>query len=147
MAAYSFLNTNCSLVGPTGFVNLGAGAAVAEEGITIENRVDKNELTIGADGRGQHSLIADESATATIRLLKTSPQNAILQAFYDAQTQSSGLWGVNTITVTDSARGDTTVLQSCAFKKKATLTYAKEAGMMEWVFDCQSVTTILGSGQ
>lgn len=144
---YSFLNVSCNIIGPGGNLNLAAGAAAAEEGITIENRVDKNVLTVGADGKGQHSLIADESATVTVRLLKTSPLNAALQVMYDLQTQSSAVWGINTISVSDLARGDVSVMQSCAFKKKATLTYAKEGGMMEWVFDCTTVTTVLGSGQ
>ena len=146
MATYSFLNVSCALAGPTGIVNLAAGAASAEEGITIENVEDKNVMTVGADGKVQHSLIASDACTVTIRLLKTAPANALLQAFYDAQTQSSALWGINTITVTDAARGDISVMQSCAFKKKATLNYAKEGGMMEWVFDCGSVNSILGSG-
>lgn len=145
---YSFLNVNCSITGPGAVnLNLAAGAAAAEEGITIESRVDKNELTIGADGRGQHSLIADDSCTVTIRLLKTAPVNAALQAMYDAQSQSSALWGINVITVSDSARGDLSIVQSAAFKKKPQLTYAKEGGIMEWTFDGISIFSVLGSGQ
>lgn len=144
MATYSFLNTNCAIVGPGGALNLGAGAAVSEEGITIEAAEDKNVMTIGADGQGQHSLVASNAATATVRLLKTSPLNKALMIMYDLQTISSALHGVNTITVSDAARGDLTVLQACAFKKKPTITQAKEAGMMEWTFDCISSTSFLG---
>lgn len=144
---YSFLNVNAALVGPTGTVTFGSGAAAAEEGITIEPNTDKNVMQIGADGKGQHSLVANEAALITIKLLKTSPQNQVLQAMYNAQSFTSALWGLNVITVADSARGDITVLQSCAFKKKPVITYAKEAGMMEWTFDCVSATTTLGAGQ
>jgi hypothetical protein len=79
-------------------------------------------------------------------LLKTSPQNALLQTYYDAQSLSSALWGQNVFTVTNTASGDYTVVQAAAFKKKATLTYAKEGGMMEWVFDGITVNSILGNG-
>ncbi len=144
MATYSFLNVNCSIVGPGGSLNLGAGAAVSEEGITIEPAEDKNTMTIGADGEGQHSLIASNAATATIRLLKTSPLNKALMIMYDLQTISSALHGVNTISVSDSARGDISILQACAFKKKPTLTYAKDGGMNEWTFDCISANSVLG---
>lgn len=144
MATYSFLNVNCTIVGPGGTFNLASGAAAAEEGITLEMVEDKNVMTIGADGKGQHSLIASDACTLTIRLLKTSPANGQLQIMYDLQSQSSALWGINTITVSDLARGDISVAQSCAFKKKATVTYAKEAGMMEWVFDGISLNTVLG---
>jgi len=145
MATYSFLNVNCTIVGPGGEgINLAAGAASAEEGITLEMAEDKNVMTIGADGKGQHSLIASDACTITVRLLKTSPANGKLQIMYDLQSASSALWGINTITVSDLARGDISVAQSCAFKKKATLTYAKEGGMMEWVFDGISLNTVLG---
>ena len=145
---YSFLNVSCTITGPGGVaVNLAAGAAASEEGITIEQVNDKDVMTIGADGKGQHSLIADDSCTATVRLLKTSPQNQALQIMYDLQSSSSALWGSNVITVVDSARNDYTVIQAAAFKKQATLTYAKEAGIMEWVFNGISRTTVLGAGQ
>ncbi len=146
MATYSFLNVSCGIIGPGGALNLGAGAAAAEEGITIEPSEDKNTMTIGADGQGQHSLVASNAATATVRLLKTSPLNKALMIMYDLQTISSALHGINTISVSDSARGDITILQACAFKKKPVITYAKEAGMMEWTFDCISANTILGAG-
>lgn len=144
---YSFLNISCTIAGPTGIANVAAGAGAAEEGITVESSEDKNVMTIGADGQGQHSLIASDAATATIRLLKTSPVNAVLMAMYDAQSVSSALWGQNTITLTDSGRSDFLVIQKCAFKKRPTLTYAKEAGTNEWTFDGISFNAILGAGQ
>jgi hypothetical protein len=145
---YSFLNVNCSLVGLPAFnLNLAAGAAVAEEGITIEAVEDKNVMTIGADGKGQHSLVANDARKVTIRLLKTSPTNQALQLMYDAQSASSALWGQNVMTITDSGRGDVVILQAVAFKKQPTITYAKEAGLMEWEFDAISGTAYLGAGQ
>jgi len=144
---YSFLNVSCFIAGPGIGANLAAGAAAAEEGITLEASEDKNVMTIGADGKGQHSLVASDAATATIRLLKTSPVNAQLMVAYDLQTISSALHGLNVMTITDSGRGDISVLTSCAFKKKPTLTYAKEGGMMEWTFDVIQASTVLGAGQ
>jgi hypothetical protein len=144
---YSFLNVNCAFAGPGGVLNLAAGAAVAEEGITIEAVEDKNIMTIGADGKGQHSLVASDAVTLTIRLLKTSPLNAALMLMYDLQSASSSLWGQNVCTVTDSGRNDLTTIQGIAFKKKPTITYAKEGGMMEWAFDGIAANSVLGSGQ
>lgn len=144
---YSFLNVNASIAGPGGILNLAAGAAAAEEGITIEPVEDKNQMTIGADGKGQHSLIASDACTLTVRLLKTSSVNAQLMIMYDLQSASSSLWGQNVFTIVDSGRNDYTVIQAAAFKKKPTITYAKEGGMMEWTFDGISANSILGSGQ
>lgn len=146
MAAYSFLNISCMMVGPGVASNLASGASASEEGITLEATTDKNIMTIGADGKGMHSLIADDSCSLTIRLLKTSPLNAVLMAAYDLQTVSSALHGINTFTLSDSARGDFSVVQQAAFKKRPTLTYAKEGGMMEWTFDGIQVNSVLGSG-
>ena len=57
------------------------------------------------------------------------------------------LFGVsNTFTLSDSARGDFTVIQQAAFKKGVTITYAKEGGMMEWTFDGIQVNSVLGGG-
>lgn len=142
---YSFLDVTATITGP-GVVamNIGAGAAVAEEGISVEPVTDKNVMTIGADGQGQHSLIADDSVKITVRLLKTSPVNAALMALYDLQSVSSALWGQNVITVTNSARGDISINQGCAFKKKPVFANPKEGGLVEWEFDGISNNTVLG---
>ncbi len=141
---YSFLNTNVTIVGPGGVVNLGAGAAVAEEGITVEAAEDKNVMTIGADGGGQHSLIASDAVKVVVRLLKTSPANAALGIMYDLQSASSALWGQNVFNITNSGLGDVTIVQAAAFKKRPTLTYAKEGGFMEWEFDGITANTVFG---
>lgn len=146
MSTYSFLNISLMMVGPGIAANLAAGAAIAEEGITLAPSVDKNEMQIGADGKGQHSLIADDSAHLIIRTLKTSPANALLMAAYDLQTSSSALHGKNVFTLTDSARGDASVLTQGAFKKKPELVYAGKAQLMEWAFDIITANTILGTG-
>ncbi len=145
---YSFLNVNATISGPGGVaVNLGSGAANSEEGITVEATEEKNQMTIGADGQGQHSLIASDACKATVRLLKTSPINAALMIMYNLQSASSALWGQNVITINDSGRGDLITIQAAAFNKKPTINYAKEAGFNEWVFDGIKLNTVLGAGE
>ena len=146
MATYSFQDVVAAIAGVGGSINLAAGAGVAEEGITIESMEDKSVMTIGADGAGMHSLVANEASTVTIRLLKTSPVNKQLQEMYNQQTKSSANHGKNTITVRDAVRGDNITLTEVAFKKRPTVTYAKEGGMMEWTFDAVKTTAVLGSG-
>lgn len=142
---YSFKDVTSNLNGPTGTANLGYGAAISEEGITIDMTGDKNTMHIGADGTPMHSLHADKSGTVTIRTLKTSPTNAILQAMYDAQQLSSTLWGQNVIVVRENQSGDITTAQFCAFKKKPNLKYAKDADVLDWVFDAGTIDTVLGT--
>ena len=146
MATYSFKDITAALVGVGGSINLGAGAAIAEEGITIEPVEDKNVMTIGADGAGMHSLVASEAATVTVRLLKTSPVNSKLQTMYNVQTQSSLAHGKNSLTVRDIARGDAIVLQGVAFKRAPNIEYAKEGGTVEWQFDAIKSVRVLGTG-
>lgn len=145
MATYSFIDVQATLVGPTGVINLGYGAANSEEGISIAMGGDKNTMMIGADGEGMHSLHADKSGQITVRLLKTSPQNAKLMAMYDAQTIASQLHGQNVITVTNSKSGDVTVGRECAFKKKPDLNYRKDGDIVEWVWDAIKIDTVLGT--
>lgn len=144
MSAYSFLNIVAAIAGPGAAFNLGAGAAVAEEGITIAPNEDKNTMVIGADGKGQHTLIASNGGLITIRLLKTSPTNGFLQLAYDLQSASSSLWGQNIITVADKARLEITTCQACAFKKKPELVYDKAGPMIEWTFDSLAINSVLG---
>ncbi|ODT97399.1 MAG: hypothetical protein ABS82_00130 [Rhodanobacter sp. SCN 67-45] len=141
---YSFLNVQATIVGPGGAFNIGQGAGIAEEGITIEMAGDKGTMTIGADGTGMHSLHADKSGTVTVRLLKTSPQNAKLMAMYDLQTVDSRLYGQNVITITDTGSNDSTGCRGVGFKKKPSIVYAKEGQMMEWAFNAIAIDSVLG---
>ncbi|QLL11702.1 phage structural protein [Pseudomonas chlororaphis] len=145
MATYSFLDVSATLVGAGAVIDLGAGSANAEEGITTAMVDDKNTMLIGADGEGMHSLHAGKSGTVTVRLLKTSPQNAKLMALYGAQSISSSLWGQNVITITNSASGDAIGCRSCAFKKIPDLNYKKDGDIVEWVFDSIKIDAILGT--
>ena len=146
MATYSFKDVVAAINGPGGSTSLASEAGSAQEGITIEAVEDKNVMTIGADGSVMHSLLATRAATVTIRLLKTSPVNAVLQTMYNLQTQSSATHGKNVITVQDVARGDNISLSQVAFKKLPVVTYAREGGNMEWTFDAGKVQYILGAG-
>ena len=144
MAAYSFLDVQASITGPGGSFSFGNGSGAAEEGIDITMTAERDVLTIGADGTPMHNLIVNKSGTVTVRLLKTSPQNAKLQALYDGQTLSSSLWGQNVITVTQTASGDVTSCRAVAFRKKPDLHYAKEGGIVEWEFNSGLIDSVLG---
>jgi hypothetical protein len=143
---YSFMDVLATLVGPTGSINLGAGAGVSDEGITVDMLDDKGSMLIGADGTPMHSLHGGKAATILVRLLKTSPTNAILSAAYNAQAASSALWGQNLITVRNPIAGDLCILRSCAFRRQPALNYPKAATMNEWSFNCGRADMLLGSG-
>lgn len=145
MSTYSFQDIAATLSAPTGVIDLGYGAAVADEGISIAMSEDKNTMTVGADGEGMHSLHAAQHGTITVRLLKTSPQNAKLQAMYNAQRLVPALWGNNVIVVRNPRTGEVTTARSCAFKKQPDITHAKDGNLLEWVFDAIKIDTIQGT--
>lgn len=146
MPSYSFLDCQATIVGPGGAFPLGNTAGAADEGITISQTGDKDTMTIGADGSAMHSLHADQSGTVRIRLLKTSPTNALLNGLYIVQTTSSSNHGQNIIQISDTARGDVITCTEVAFAKRPDINYAKDAGTVEWVFNAGIINYWLGAG-
>jgi Protein of unknown function (DUF3277) len=146
MPTYSFLNIAATIVGPGGSFPLGSGAGNAEEGISIEFTEDKDRLTIGADGSGMHSLNASNAGRILVRLLKTSPVNALLAQLYAFQKASALNWGQNVFVLTDLIRGDDYTCTDVAFAKFPRNDYGKEAGMLEWDFLSAQIDPVLGSG-
>jgi hypothetical protein len=142
---YSFLDVKAAMVGPGIAIVLGSEAGVSEEGITVALTEDIGGMQVGADGYGQHSLYANKSGQITVRLMKTSPTNALLSAAYAFQTSAGANYGQNTITITDFSRGDVITAEGVGFTKMPDNTYAKEAGIMEWVFNALRITETLGS--
>jgi structural protein KPP10_ORF10 len=145
MATYSFLDVVANISGPTGNANLAKDAGASDEGISFEATGDKNTMQIGGGGAVQHSLHADKSGRVIVRLLKTSPINALLHQMYDVQTTSASLHGQNIIVCQQKASGDITTARQVAFKRKPPLTYQKEAGTIEWEFDAGQIDTVLGT--
>ena len=143
MATYSFLEVYSTITGPGGSVNLASGAQSADEGITIDF-AEQNNMTIGADGAPMHTLIANKSATITVRLLKTSPNNQALMGMMTMQTAGASNHGQNVMAIVNKSSGDSTTAQQVAFKKRPTITYDKDGAMMEWTFDAGIVDTALG---
>lgn len=144
-AAYSFLDVVATIAGPTGSAQLASGAGPADEGISVEMAGDKNTMTIGADGTVMHSLHADKSGRVIARLLKTSPNNALLQQMFDAQTVSASTHGQNTIVIQQKAAGDIITCRQCAFKRNPANSYQKEANIVEWEWDVGMIDTVRGT--
>lgn len=144
MATYSFQDVSATITGPTGSIDLGAGSANSDEGITVSFGGAKNTMTVGPDGEGMHSLHADKSGVVTVHLLKTSPVNKKLNLMYNAQSLSSTLWGNNLIVIRNKASGDIITARACAFQKHPDSVYAKEGNSNAWPFDCIKIDPLLG---
>lgn len=145
MGSYSFNNITLSLSGPGGTVQLGAGAGNDKGGITIAFDEDKDTTTTGADGSVMHSLHPGQTGTMTVRLLKTSPINAILSKLYAFQRSSSANWGQNIMRGSDVVRGDVFSGVAMAFVKFPDNTYAEDGPSYDWHFR-GIIRELLGSG-
>lgn len=145
MSTYSFQQVTATLTGAAGVINLGAGAATSKEGITVTMTQARNAMTIGADGSVMHSLRSDKSGTVTVRLLETSPVNALLQAAFDAQSLVPRSWGANVIVIVNKGNMETTTCRNVAFQNQPTVTYAEDGSTKEWVFDCGQIDRITGT--
>ncbi|WP_269914798.1 phage structural protein [Acinetobacter sp. HY1485] len=145
MSTWSFMDTHATLASDDGTIDLGYGAAVAEEGITVAMLDNKNTMTIGADGEGMHALHASKAGTVTVRLLKTSPTNAKLMNLYNVQQQSAKKWGKNSFTLNNPSAGDNVSATKLAFQKAPDYNAAKEGQTVEWVFDAIKIDMKLGS--
>ena len=93
-----------------------------------------------------HSLHAGKSGRAIVRLLKTSPQNAVLTQMYNQQTSSSLWHGHNTLTLNQAASGDSYTCREVAFQKFPANSYAKDSTLLEWGFNIAQIDPTLGSG-
>lgn len=145
MSTYSFLDVQAALTATDASINLGNGAAIAEEGISFKLVGEKNVRKMGADGNGMHSLKASQAYDVTIRLLKTSPTNALLSKLYNLQKSNSKKWGKNTITFNQTGSSDNGTFSKVAFKKAPDLTYAADADVIEWEFETIKGEVSLGS--
>jgi hypothetical protein len=146
-ATYAFQDVTATLSGPGGnFTVSGPETAAAEEGITITWGEESNTQTIGADGSVMNSMHSARAGTATIRLMKTSPNVQRMMQLFTYQHESSLRWGRNTITIADTVRGDFYTLQGCAWVRVPTNTYAKVGNVLEWEFHVALVDGNLGPG-
>lgn len=147
LVTYSFGDVKMTIIGPGIAASVGGdGAGSAKEGITIEPTEDKDVMTLSADGAAMHSLVLANPAKITIRLLKTSPINALLNAAYNLQKSVSGLWGQNAFVLTNVQTGDMTSCLQTAFSRHSGLTYGTEGGINAWEFLCGNYQPILGNG-
>jgi hypothetical protein len=136
---YSFLDVQATLTGPAGTAVLGNNSGASEEGISVEPVEEKDVMHIGADGSGAHSLHASKAGKVTIRLLKTSPTNILLTEMYNFQTSSSLFHGRNILVITHIINGEVYTCTGVAFARFANDTYAKDAGIREWIFNAIAI--------
>jgi hypothetical protein len=145
MSAYSFLNVQASIIGPGLNAQIGSSAGSAKEGISTEFDEDKGAIVTGADGSIMTTLRATQTGRCIVRLLKTSPYNAVLSSAYAFQRQSAANWGNNLIRIVDKARGDVATGRQMMFVRFPGITWAEDGNINEWTFQ-GILNELLGAG-
>jgi hypothetical protein len=145
MSTYSFLSVAASVVGPGLNAQIGATSGAAKDGLSTSFDEDKTKITTGADGSIMTTLNASQTGKITVRLLKTSPLNAILSAAYNFQRVSAANTGQNLVRVVDKARGDVVTGRQMSFLKFPDNSWGEEGPILEWTFQ-GIVNETLGAG-
>jgi hypothetical protein len=145
MGTYSFLNVQASVVGPGLNAQIGSTSGAAKDGLSAAFDEDKVTITTGADGSIMTSLRATQTGRVTIRLLKTSPMNNVLNTAYNFQRANAANTGQNTLRVVDKARGDVVSGAQMSFLKHPDNSWSEEGNVLEWTF-VGIITEVLGAG-
>jgi hypothetical protein len=145
MSTYSFLNVTASIVGPGLAAQIGSNSGAAKDGLSSEWDEDKTSITTGADGSIMTTLRASMTGRIVVRLMKTSPVNAVLMNAFNFQRASAAATGQNTISIVDKARGDTCKGRQMSFMKGPANVWAEEGNILEWTF-IGIVNEVLGAG-
>ena len=144
---YSFLDVSATITGPNITASIGSTSGTSDEGITVAFSEDQSTMVTGADGTGMHSIHGAQSGTVNLRLLKSSPTNALLAAAYQADRSVPSSGGQNTIVISWLAGGDVYLCSQCDFRKFPDNAYGKDANIIEWTFNAIYLNPLLGSGQ
>lgn len=143
--AYSFQDVQATIVGPGGSTPLGMDAGAAEEGVSLEQSEENDTMQIGAGGDVVHNLHVSRAGKIIVRLLKTSPVNAILDQMYNLQKSSALLHAKNTLVVTHLISGQVYSCTGVAFARLPNDAFAKLANVREWEFNASRIEVSGGS--
>lgn len=110
--------------------------------ISAERNEDGFTLVVGAGGEATRSRSRNKSGTVTLTLMASSQSNDILSAVALADELSGT--GVSPLFVKEFNGTTLVMAQNAWIKKLPTMERAKEAGTVEWVFECEAVDLLLG---
>lgn len=108
--------------------NFGEG----DDAISIEYREDGISDTVGADGKMQMSISADESAEITVKLLANAPENALFERLH-RQMRQGDITSVS-IALYNSVTGEGDVATYAYIPKLANKAKGTNAQDREWMF-------------
>ena len=110
--------------------------------IKVERNEDSFSLIVGASGEGVRTQNRNRSGKVTVTLLAKSQTNDLWSAISAADELSGS--GISSLFITE-ANGTTVVSAENAWlTRPAAIERAKEAGTVEWVFECENLEILAG---
>lgn len=115
------------------------------EFVTVERDSDAFSDVVGTDGDVSRSRSSDKRGTITIKLLQTSPTNALLSALHEADLNTPGGAGVGQAVVRDRLNGATKFSANHAWIMKAPdVSLDRTATSREWKIRCADLSSFEG---
>lgn len=110
--------------------------------VTVERASDAFSKVVGAGGDVVRTRNRDRSASVTVTLLASAPENDLLSAI--AQGDELAGTGVRAVMVKELNGTTIAAAQSAWIRKVPTAEYGKEHGSREWIFDVESLDAFVG---
>ena len=105
--------------------------------INVEFNNDQVALLVGADGKGTRSIVCDNSATITVRLLPTSTSNAVFQAARSADAAAGA--GSLPLLLTNTETGQVYTTEGAWVQKQPGYDFQVEAQAVEWILETDNL--------
>ena len=110
--------------------------------VSAEKAGDAFAMKSGADGFVTRVAQNHPEGSITIKLMQSSPANAVLQTLYQAD-EATGQ-AAFPVTVKDLFGGDLVTTSQAWFRKIPNFSKGRDIGENEWVLDCADLTIIHG---
>jgi hypothetical protein len=112
--------------------------------VVCEREEDNFSKRVGNDGAVGRARNPNKSGTVTVTLLQTSAANDALSALVAADDLINDGLVLFPITVADGSGRSLAAATQCWIKKIPNLTFGREVGDREWVFDCADLKIFVG---
>ncbi len=116
--------------------------AEGDDVISIEFSKEAYELKMGADGEPTRSKSNDNSAKITLKLMKSSDSNDVLNGFYQADKLSNG--GIVSILISDKSGRESHFADKVWIQKGPNAGLGMNVSTREWVLVTGELTSTYG---
>ena len=126
MKTYDFKQVAC-IVGK----DIITGFAEGDDAISVEFLQEDWQLTVGADGKATRAKTNNNAARVTLKLMKTSDANDLLNAYYQSDKASNS--GVFPFMLKDNNGRELHVAEQMFIEKRPDPSFGQNVSEREWV--------------